>query len=420
MKKKVLIVLLCLFAGTMIFANGQKDISEDTVTIEFMQWWAPEMGEEKFQVLIDGFEKENPGIKVKLISLPFSEVLNQVQIGTATGTIADVIGISSTWIHTLATQDVLIPLDTYIENESLGSVLVDVPKVNGKQFNIQLATFIFPFFYNKDMLKEAGFERPPTTWSEFEAYAEKLTIPAKNQYALAMPLSLAAPAGVQNDFFPWIWSTGENALKDGKANFQTPAVIGTLEYFKGLYDKGYLSPGTLAKKEQEKVEEFVSGRVAFINTSLAQVNLMKERSPDLNFGLTTIPVPDGYNGKPAICFNGWNVGITKSSKHADAAWKLVSYLLKVENNAYLSSNANAFPGNKEVEMEIDPSNTNLLTAFKMYQNSRLINEFYGTPSTLELQRRFLVEMHKMFEGDQTATQAAVNAEKSWKEIYDQN
>ena len=63
----------------------------------------------------------------------------------------------------------------------------------------------------------------------------------------------------------------------------------TLDYIKSLNDAGVISPGTLAKKEQDKVEEFVNGRVGMMIDSLAHINLIRKRNPDLNFGISAVP-----------------------------------------------------------------------------------------------------------------------------------
>ena len=58
-------------------------------------------------------------------------------------------------------------------------------------------------------------------------------------------------------------------LKDGQPDLTNAAVVGTLEYVKSLNDAGVVSPGIFAKKEQDKVEEFVNGRVGMMVGSLA-------------------------------------------------------------------------------------------------------------------------------------------------------
>ena len=37
------------------------------VTLEFAQWWEPELPDGTFRALMDKFEEQNPGIKVELL-----------------------------------------------------------------------------------------------------------------------------------------------------------------------------------------------------------------------------------------------------------------------------------------------------------------------------------------------------------------
>ena len=100
----------------------------------------------------------------------------------------------------------------------------------------------------------------------------------------------------------WVWASGASMLKDGQPDLENEAVVGTLEYIKSLNDAGVISPGIFAKKEQDKVEEFVNGRVGMMVGSLAWVNLIRERNPDLNVGISAVPAADGYDGqaRPAL------------------------------------------------------------------------------------------------------------------------
>ena len=56
-------------------------------TIEFIQWWEPELPAGALRGVIDGFEAANPGIKVKLVSGPFSATHDQIVAGAASGPI---------------------------------------------------------------------------------------------------------------------------------------------------------------------------------------------------------------------------------------------------------------------------------------------------------------------------------------------
>jgi multiple sugar transport system substrate-binding protein len=52
--------------------------------------------------------------------------------------------------------------------------------------------------------------------------------------------------------------------------------------------------------------------------------------------------------------------------------------------------------------------------FEIFQSGYLANEFVGLPVAEELMRLFDEEIQKMLEGDQTAAQAAANAQKKWE------
>src|SRR5690606_5018015 len=68
-------------------ANGE----HDEVTLEFTQWWEPELPDGEFRALIDRFEEENPGITVELLSGPYAATREQVVAGAAAGTMSDVV-----------------------------------------------------------------------------------------------------------------------------------------------------------------------------------------------------------------------------------------------------------------------------------------------------------------------------------------
>ena len=212
----------------------------------------------------------------------------------------------------------------------------------------------------------------------------------------------------------WVWASGASMLKDGKPDVQNEAVVGTLEYIKSLNDAGVISPGIFAKKEQDKVEEFVNGRVGMMIDSLAHINLIRERNPDLNFGISALPAVDGYTGKRGLPYASWGIGISEGSEHKEEAWKLVEYLMSPEVNSKLVTIANAFPGNVNAKPDLSKSDPLFSEAFEIYQQGYLANEFVGLPVAEELMRQMDIEVQKMLEGEQTAQEAAAATQKQWE------
>jgi multiple sugar transport system substrate-binding protein len=382
--------------------------------IEFIQWWEPELPAGALRAIMDDFEAANPGIKVTLVSGPYSATRDQIVVGAASGTLSDVVGLDGAWVNGLAKQGAIASLDSLMADAKYDQTqIADIIKVDGQSYMFPVASFVYPVFVNLDLAKAAGVEKMPSNRTEFAEAAKKMTNAANNQYGWVLPLSLQNPGGIQNDVMSWVWASGQSMLKDGKPDLENDAAVGTLEYIKSLQDAGVISPGIFAKKEQDKVEEFVNGRVAMMVDSLAHINLIRERNPKLNFGISALPAVDGYDGKRGLPYASWGIGISNSSEHKAEAWKLVEYLMSPEVNSKLVSIANAFPGNVHAKPDFSKSDPLFEEAFKIFQSGRLANEFVGLPVAEDLMRDMNVEVQKMFDGQQTAQEAAANTQKAW-------
>ncbi len=391
-------------------ANGALAQTE----IEFIQWWEPEMPAGALRGIMDEFEAANPDIKVTLVSGPYSATHDQIVVGAASGTLSDVVGLDGAWVNGLAKQGAIASMDPLMDAAGYDrGQIADIIEVNGQSVMFPLASFVYPVFVNLDLATAAGVETMPTNRTEFAEAAKKMTNADANEFGWVLPLSLETPNGIQNDVMAWVWASGASMLKDGKPDVQNEAVVGALEYIKSLNDAGVISPGIFAKKEQDKVEEFVNGRVGMMVGSLAWVNLIRERNPDLNVGISAVPAADDYAGKRGMPYASWGIGISEGSENKEAAWKLVEYLMSPEVNSKLVTIANAFPGNVNAKPDLSKSDPLFSDAFELYQEGYLANEFVGLPVAEELMRQMAVEVQKLLAGEQTAQEAAAATQAQW-------
>jgi len=407
-KAVILTVILIVFLSPG-FAQG------GPVKIEFIQWWEPELPAGSFRAIMDEFEAQNPGIKVKLISGPYSATRDQIVTGAATGTLSDVVGLDGAWVNDLAKQGAIAPLDGLIASTNYdASQVAAIIKLDNKSYMFPVASFVYPIFINLDLFKAAGIEKLPTNRSEFIATARKLTNSEKNQYGWVLPLSLEAPNGAQNDVMSWVWASGKSMMKDGRPDLTNPDVISALKFIETMYKEGLISPGSFSKKEQDKVEEFVNGRVGMMVDTLAHINMIRDRNPSLNFTISDFPAVDGYTGPKGLPYAAWGIGISEGSKHKEEAWKLVTYLMSPEVNSKLVSIANAFPGNVHATPDFVSTDELFGKGFKFFQSGYLANEFVGLPVAEELMRILNIEIQLMLDGKQTAEQAAAKAQAKWE------
>jgi multiple sugar transport system substrate-binding protein len=392
--------------------------ADGEVTIEFAQWWAPELPEGAFQGLIDQFEDANPGITVELISGPYASTKEQLFAGAASGTMPDVVGLDGAWVSDFANQGAIADLTALMGEYGMDdSKLASQIQIDGSTYMIPVVNFVYPLFANTDLLAEAGIDAVPSTRSEFEAAAQAVT-DLGDASGWVLPLSLEAPNGIQNDVMSWNWASGGSMLDEsGLPDLTNADVVSTVEFVQGLWDDGVIAPGSFTMKEQDKVEEFTNGRVGMMVDSLSHINLIQESNPDLNFDIAAIPAEDGYEGERGIPYASWGIGVADGSENQEEALKLVEFLMSTEVNSELSTIANAFPGNTDSAPEFGEGKELFEKAFEIYQSGYPANEFTGLPVAEDLMRQFDTEFQKLLEGQTSVEEMLGTVQESWSSEF---
>ncbi|MCL4249776.1 MAG: sugar ABC transporter substrate-binding protein [Anaerolineae bacterium] len=412
MKRKT--ITLLLMVAMLLVAVGAV-MAQDAVTLEFSQWWEPELPAGEFRALMDEFEAQNPGITVELISGPYSTTRDQIVAGAATGTMSDVVGLDGAWVSDFVKQGSLASLsDLMVEAGYDDSELAAQIQLNGATYMIPVVNFVYPVFVNLDLMEAAGVMSPPSTRDEFAAAATAMTNPDNNVYGWVIPLSTEQPNGIQNDVMSWVWATGGSMMKDGLPNLVDNAdVSSAMEYIKSLWDAGVVAPGAFAMREQDKVEEFTNGRVGMMVDTLAHINLIRERNPELNFAITALPAAEGYDGPRGLPYASWGIGVAENSENKAEAWKLVEFLMSADVNSRLSSIANAFPGNVNSTPDFVQTDELFAAAFEVFQAGYLANEFVGLPVAETLMREFEEPFQLYLDGDMTLDEFLTTAQDAW-------
>ena len=159
--------LLSVAALTACHSAGASAAGKDT-DIEF---WAFGREGEVLQTLMPEFEGEHPGVHVRVQQIPWTaahEKLLTAYVGNATPDLAQ---LGNTWIPEFVALNALLPLD------SLDSSSPDVTEssffpgiwrtnlVTGRLYGIPWYVDTRVLFYRKDLLAQAGYPQPPTTWA---------------------------------------------------------------------------------------------------------------------------------------------------------------------------------------------------------------------------------------------------------------
>ncbi|MDR2096658.1 MAG: extracellular solute-binding protein [Treponema sp.] len=434
MKRNKLFVPLILLAALIIILlrPTQRGLEEKIrekiaevkgVHLVFSQWWEDDVEKSVLQSIVEEFEEAHPGISVELDFRSYQEIRSLAFTGKALENAGegasgaesdrndtanppskaiDIIAVDPVWVYDLAGGNRLEPLGGYMkrsEPDTAGEdASPDDPSLQDAatdytQWTLPLVSFMYPLFYNIDLLKNAGFNRPPKTWSEFSVYAQAVNNPAAGRFGTAFALSPENPYALFGDIFPWIWASGILFYRNEEPHFSGRALTETLEYLSLLFEDGLVSPGSFSKNNDQKLDEFTKGRIALMTASIKDMDSIREAMGS-TFGITTIPVPDMYAGKPVFGISGWSVGILRQSPSKDEAWTFISFL--AGRNAALAGGM--VPGNGSRSNTGSPGDELYAKAWDMYEAADGVEEFAGKPRVLELEAVVREELEALFAG----------------------
>ena len=285
--------------------------------------------------MLPDFEQKT-GIKVKYEIVPYESTLEkEVRDFSSNGDLSIAL-VDLVWIGTFADSDWIVPLDElkqkypaifdpdYDINDFFPLILNAFGSWNGKVYGPPFDNYSGLLYYNKQMLKDAGFDQPPATWDDLaKVYAPKLT--GKGKYAFALQ-SRRGETQSCDSFMRFIWPWG-GSLLDAKfhSNLLSPQSQAGLNFRQDLIK--YMQPGIVDFDHNEAVNALAQGQVAMITEwSAFYSTLADPKSSKIVDQLGVAPEPKGPDGrKPAL--GGFSLAVARQAndKQQAAAWLFIQW-----------------------------------------------------------------------------------------------
>ncbi|MFB5677140.1 ABC transporter substrate-binding protein [Paenibacillus terreus] len=173
----VMVVSGCGGGSNEAAGAGEGDKGEITVLYIGDQFWKDQAKE---------FEKAT-GIKVNYEVVNFTEQHDKLATAFAGGsTEYDVVHVRDDFVAEFAPKGFLTPLDDMITEDMKSNIpaqYLEPLKDDGKLYGFPRYLWPWQFYYNKELLAQAGVEAPPATWDEFAEDAKKLKAAGITPYA---------------------------------------------------------------------------------------------------------------------------------------------------------------------------------------------------------------------------------------------
>ncbi|MGR6467360.1 ABC transporter substrate-binding protein [Rhizobium sp. PAMB 3182] len=285
-----------------------------------------------FKTIVAPWEKET-GNKVTLVPMPAStsDQFGQYRLWLAAGNAdIDLYQTDVIWAPQLADQFVdLTDLAKDLIPQHFPSI-IESQTVDGKLVALPIFTDAPALFYRKDLLEKYGME-VPKTWEELTETAKKIqdgerAAGSKDMWGYVWQGN--AYEGLTCNALEWVKSFGGGQIvePDGTISINNPKAVAALELAKTW--PGNISPeGVLAYQEEEARGVWQTGNAVFMRNWPYAYTLGNgdDSAVKGKFDVTTLPT-GGDNKTSAATLGGWNVAVSKYSKHKDAAISLALYL----------------------------------------------------------------------------------------------
>lgn len=277
-------------------------------------------------VIIPKFEKENPGIKVDSVVIPYSDLLTKFLAAAAAGNPPDLMRSDIAWVPQLASEGVLADLSGQKWFEQLAKGALPGPlstnKYQGSYYGIPDDTNTQAMFWNKALFAQAGLSGPPTTLAQMFRDAAKLTNKAKGQYGMCVD-----GTDIWN-VSPWVWSNGgsftNNGLTSATGHMDGHATQSALQRLINLYNAGDICPAFAGGAGATSGEAgFPENQDAFYISGPWMASTYNALKPKPDYGIALFP--KGHHGSVSVV-GGEDIVLAKGGKNPADSAKFAEFL----------------------------------------------------------------------------------------------
>ena len=312
-----------LGAAAALGAAGCARSGERTI-----RFWAMGREGEVAVELLAGFERENPGVQLRVEKLPWSSAHEKLLTAFAGDATPDVAQMGNTWLPEMAALGAIEPLQPLLDAtpsiraEDHFTGIWQTNRVGDVQVGVPWYVDTRLMFVRRDLLAQVGFAQPPTDWGQWQQ-----CLAALKAGPVATPILLPT-----NEFEPLLalaLQQDDDLLREGgrRGNFSSAGFRRALKFYLQMFERGF-APGINNNRVANLWQEFGRGTFAFYISGPWNIGEFKRRLPaELQPMWATAPLP-GPHGPGASIAGGASLVLFKRSRVKPLAWKLIEYLTR--------------------------------------------------------------------------------------------
>jgi len=341
--RKLLLWGLCGLALSWLISCQAPSTNNTGNSASAIQFWTMQLQPERtpfFNQLIANFEKENAGVKVNWVDIPWEAMESKILTAVSANTAPDVVNLNPLFASQLAAKNAWLSLNDQVDPAIQAQYLPKMWEAN----SLDGSTFGLPWYlttritiYNQDLLKKAGISKPPATYEELAQVAK--TVKEKTgKYAFFITFSPGDSAEVLESFV----QMGVTLVDDkGQAAFNTPAGKAAFQYWVDLYQQGLLPPEVLTQGHRRAMELYQAGETALLGSGAEFLKNIETNAPTIAKVSATAPQISGKTGKKNVAV--MNLTIPRRTKSPQEALKYALFVTNSDNQLAFAKEANVLP-----------------------------------------------------------------------------
>ncbi len=293
--------------------------------------------------LLDGFERANPGVTVTREALPWTaDVQHQFYVinleARAPG--FDVLMLDVIWIAEFARAGWLLDVTARWDPSNRAGhfpATVDAAMFDGRAWAVPWVANAGLLYYRRDLLEQHHREVPLTYGALADAARAIVAAEADPRLAGCVWQGKQYEGLVVN-LLESFWASGADLLApDGRLFPEEARARDALRFRRDLLRTG-VSPSLVAAADEEMTRrEFGAGRAVFLRNWPYALPLLDADGSPVRGRVAIAPLPG------AGALGGAHLGISRFTRHPDAAWTLVEFLTRPETQRAVAAATGLHP-----------------------------------------------------------------------------
>jgi len=299
---------------------------------ENLTMWVRDSGATLTTRVIDHWNKTHPGDPITLSVIPHDQMVTKFATAAAAGEGPDLLSLDLIFMPDFMKAGFIKDItDLMAKNPNIKKVVqahLDLATYKKRLYGVPFTPDNSILLYNKALFKQAGLdpEKPPTTSGEILAAARKIRKLGPDIYGWYF--SGSCPGCNIFTMAPQMWAAkGTVVLPAGceAEPLKGESIKQVLTNYRTMWKEGLIPQGAKVDPGANFMSVFMSGKIGMQGSGNFAVGLLKEKAPNIDFGIAFLPGP---NKGDASSFAGGDVlTIPAASKHAAKALEVLNWVL---------------------------------------------------------------------------------------------